>query len=87
MGPGGGCIGCPPLLPGPDLEMGFPSLGGAPDRSIFLRSSLKGSSFFDGLSVKMEKREIKKHESKCTKENNRLNIQSFLQMYSLLLLL
>lgn len=41
----------PPLLPGPDLGMEFPPLGGAPDTSTFLRSSLKGSSFFDGLSV------------------------------------
>lgn len=51
MVPGGGCTGCPPLLPGPALGMGFPSLGGGPDWSIFLRSSLKGSSFFDGLSL------------------------------------
>lgn len=51
MAPGGGCIGWPPLLPGPNLGMGLPPRGGAPDGSIFLRSSLKGSSFFDGLSV------------------------------------
>lgn len=47
MALGGGCTGWPPLLPGPDLGMGLPPLGGAPDGSIFLRSSLKGSSFFD----------------------------------------
>jgi len=51
MVPGGGCTGWPPLLPGPGLGMGLPPLGGGPDGSIFLRSSLKGSSFFDGLSL------------------------------------
>lgn len=51
MEPGGGWTGWPPLFPGPDLGTGFPPRGGAPDGSIFLRSSLKGSSFFDGLSL------------------------------------
>lgn len=48
MVPGGGCTGWPPLLPGPDLGTGLPPLGGAPEGSTFLRSSLKGSSFLDG---------------------------------------
>lgn len=51
MAPGGACKGWPPLLPGPDRGMGLPPLGGAPDGSIFLRSSLKGSSFLGGLSL------------------------------------
>lgn len=51
MALGGGCMGWPPLLPGPDLGMGLPPLGGTPDGSIFLRSSLRGSSFFGGLSL------------------------------------
>ena len=59
MLPGGGCAGCPPLLPGPDLGTGFPPLGGAPDGSSFLRSSREGSSFFDGLSVAR----TRKHEN------------------------
>lgn len=50
MLPGGGCIGWPPLFPGPDLVIGLPPLGGAPEGSIFLRSSLRDSSFFVGLS-------------------------------------
>lgn len=55
MAPGGGWPRWPPLLPGPDLAMGLPPRGGAPeDGSIFLRSSLKGSSFLDGLSVRNE---------------------------------
>lgn len=48
---GGGWRGGPPLLPGPDLDWGFPPLGGAPATSAFLRSSLRGSSFFVGFSV------------------------------------
>lgn len=56
MLPGGGCIGWPPLLLGPDLGNGLPPRGGAPDGSIFLRSSLKASSFLDCLSVTRTKR-------------------------------
>lgn len=51
MSPCGGCRGWTPLLAGPDLCAGFPPLGEAPGGSIFLRSSLKGSSFFTGLSA------------------------------------
>lgn len=51
MAPGGGCRGWTPLLAGPDLCAGFAPLGEAPGGSIFLRSSLKGSSFFRGLSL------------------------------------
>lgn len=51
MTPGGGCRGWTPLLVGPDLCAGFPPLGEALGGSIFLRSSLKGSSFFRGFSA------------------------------------
>lgn len=54
MSPGGGCWGWTPLWAGPDLCTGFPPLGEAPGASIFLRSSLKGSSFLRGLSAEME---------------------------------
>lgn len=50
MVPGGGCRGLLPLFPVPDLGSEWPPLGGAPVGSIFLRSSLNDSSFFDGLS-------------------------------------
>lgn len=55
--PVGGCRGWPLLLQGPDLGMVLPPLSGAPDTSIFLRSSLKDSSFFDGLSEEDNKTE------------------------------
>lgn len=42
-----------PLFPGPDLGIGCPPLAEGPVGSILLRSSLKASSFFDGLSARV----------------------------------
>lgn len=50
---GGGCMGGCPLLPGPERgAMGWcPARGGGPEGSIFLRSSLRGSSFLEARSL------------------------------------
>lgn len=47
---GGGCRELVALFPGPDLGIGCPPLADGPVGSNLLRSSLKASSFFDGLS-------------------------------------
>lgn len=58
MRAGGGCIELVALFPGPDLGIGCPPLAEGPVGSNLLRSSLKASSFFDGLSAATNK---KKH--------------------------
>lgn len=58
MAVGGGCIELAPLFPGPDLGIGCPPLAEGPVGSILLRSSLKASSFFDGLSAARKKNDI-----------------------------
>lgn len=55
MAVGGGCRELGPLFPNPDLGIGCPPLAKGPVGSILLRSSLKASSFFDGLSAARRK--------------------------------
>lgn len=52
---GGGCRELVALFPGPDLGIGCPPLADGPVGSNLLRSSLKASSFFDGLSTATKK--------------------------------